>query len=392
MVASLQRTATDRECQKKKTRIADMVPGNVRLTLRGALAGFVLIGIFIAALGVLTFVKDQHRIYQNSALERAVNVRLNGIELGLGRALNTNWEQLNFLAKTLPDMTPEARRAALDVTVGNGTRVAWVGLTSPDGIVLTSSNGLLEGESMAQRPWFQKGFQQDYAGDVHDAVLLSKLLNGNSKNPMRFIDLARPIINGEGNTIGVLGMHINFDWVKQHVSESAIALGMHAYLVNESGHVVLATDGAQYDRLDLASIRSASSGFGGSQLEVWPDLRTYFTSVLPRVTYGNLPGFGWRIVGRLDPNEFTLADSNLITNALKLIATLAVILLVTTAVFCRVFILPIEKLAQSAIRNAYGADEYPFEAHQTVEISRLSTALAVLQGRQDNKASDRTKV
>lgn len=387
MVVSLQRTSTNLKFRQKNTKSPQVAHVNSRLTLRGVLAGFVLMGLFITALGVLTFVKDQHRIYQKTALERAVMVRLNGIELGLGRALNTNWEQLNFLAKTITEMTPEARRAALDVTVGDGNRVAWVGLTSPEGVVLTSSNGLLEGESVAERPWFQKGFQEDYAGDVHGAVLLNELLNNKSKKPMRFIDLARPIVDGEGNTIGVLGMHIKFDWVIQHVSESAIALGMHAYLVNEAGKVVLATDGAQYDRLDLASIRSATAGFSGSQLEVWPDHRTYFTSVLPRVTYGNLPGFGWRIVGRLDPNEFTLADSNLINNALKLIGSLAVSLLLITALFYRTFIAPIEKLAHSAMRNAQGADEYPFEAHQTVEISRLSIALAILQGRQDNNAS-----
>jgi len=392
MVASLQRTATNLKFRHNNTRNPQVTHVGNWLTLRGALAGFVLIGLFIAALGVLTFVKDQHIIYQKSALERAVKVRLNGIELGLGRALNTNWEQLNFLAQTIPEMTPEARRAALDVTVGDGKRVAWVGLTSPEGVVLTSSNGLLEGESVVERPWFQKGFQQDYAGDVHGAVSLNELLNNTSKTPMRFIDLARPIVDSEGNTVGVLGMHINFDWVIQHVSESAIALGMHAYLVNEAGQVVLATDGAQYDRLDLASIRSATAGFGGSQLEEWPDHRTYFTSVLPRVTYGNLPGFGWRIVGRIDPNEFTLADSKLINNAMKLIGTLAVSLLLITFLFCRIFIAPIEKLAYSAMRNAHGADEYPFEAHQTVEISRLSTALAILQGRQDNEASGASTV
>ena len=387
MVPSLQRTGTGLKFFQKKTKGFEAVHINSRLTLRGALAGFVLMGLLIAALGVLTFVKDQHRIYQESALERAVKVRLNGIELGLGRALNTNWEQLNFLAQTIPEMTPEARRAALDVTVGDGNRVAWVGLTSPEGVVLSSSNGLLEGESVAELPWFQKGFQQDYAGDKHGAILLNELLNNKSKTPIQFIDLARPIVDGEGNTIGVLGMHIKFDWVIKHVSESAIALGMNAYLVNEAGQVVLATDGAQYDRLDLASIRSATAGFSGSQLEVWPDHRTYFTSVLPRVTYGNLPGFGWRIVGRIDPNEFTLADSNLINNAMKLIGTLAVSLLLITVLFCRIFIAPIEKLAHSAMRNAHGADEYPFKAHQTVEISRLSTALAILQGRQDNKTS-----
>ena len=368
--------------RRKNPKILDV---RRKLTLRSALAGFVLLGIIIAAFSVLTFVREQHRLYENSAMERAVNVRLNGIETAFGRSLNTNWKQLDYLAKHILDMTPEMRRVALDVIVGDGERVAWVGFSTSDGLILTASKGMLEGQSMAERLWFQQGFRQNYAGDVHEDVMLSKILNSSATSPMRFIDLSRPIIDPEGNTVGVLGMQIQFDWLVQYLSESAFSLGIHAYLVNEAGEVVLATDGVQYDRLDLQSIRTATAGFSKSQLEVWPDNQTYFTSVLPKVMYDDLPSFGWRIVGRLNPSEFALAETNLIRNGMKLIGALSLILLVLTALFSRVFITPIEKLAESAMRNVDGADEYPFEAHQTAELSKLSTALAVLQGRQDEK-------
>lgn len=384
MVAIVQITARNRKVWQKKLEIPDVAIGKRHISLRSALVGFVLIGLIASALGIITFVKEQRDTYQATALERAVNVRLNGIELGLGRDLNSNWEQLNALAANVQTMSTEMRRVAFDTLVGDGKRVAWIGFTSAEGVVLSASGGLLEGKTVAEQRWFQKAFQQNYAGDVHDAVLLSKILNKTGRTPMRFIDLSRPIIDAAGNTIGVLGMHIQFDWIKSYLTETATELGMNVYLINEKGGVVLATDGVKYASLDLASIRMATAGLGGSHLETWPDQRSYFTSVLPRVKYENLPAFGWRIVGRIDPDEFTFAEKNLINVAFKLIATLAVILLVITTAFCRAFILPLEQLALSAIRNASGANEYPFVAHQTVELSRLSNALLVLQGKVDS--------
>lgn len=387
MVANLQTDAQARDAWNRRKRSAGALHSKRHLTLRGALAGFVLLGLLFSALGVLTFVREQHGIYQSSALAQAVNVRLNGIELSLGRALNTNWQQLNTLARLIPNLNADKRRLALDISIGDGNRVAWIGFASTDGSVLTASNGLLEGVSVSERPWFRQGLEHNYAGDVHDAVLLTKLLNKSGVTPMRFIDLSRPVIDSEGNTIGVLGMHINFAWVQNFMAENTSALQMNAYLVDPTGKVVLSTDGQQYNTLDLASINSAATGIGGSQLEIWPDQREYFTSVRPSVKYGTLPAFGWRVVGRIDPNEFTLADTHLIHSALKLLSMLGLVLLVITIAFGRVFIDPIAKLAICAKRIADGAEEYPFEGSQTLEISTLSAALAVLQGRRENPDS-----
>ena len=105
MVAIFQITARNRKVWQKKLEIPDVAIGKRHISLRGALVGFVLIGLIASALGIITFVKEQRDTYQASALERAVNVRLNGIELGLGRDLNSNWEQLNALAANVQTMS-----------------------------------------------------------------------------------------------------------------------------------------------------------------------------------------------------------------------------------------------------------------------------------------------
>lgn len=384
MAASLHIQDHNRNVWWDQSRLISAVSATTQLSLRVAFASFLLIAVVMSALGVVTFVTEQNRTYQANMLEREVTLRVRSVGLNFSRSLNANWEQLNRLEEILPAMNTEQRRAALDAIVGGGTRVGWVGFVSTGGVVLTSSGGLLEGMDVSTRSWFREGLAREHAGDVHDAVLLSKLLDKSSRTPKQFIDFSRPVRDKEGKVLGVLGMHLRYDWIIKYLTESASVLGMNVYLVNETGKVVLSTDGLRYGNLDLASIRMAATGIGGSQLETWPDDLTYFTAVLPRLEYGNMPAFGWRIVGRISPEE-GIADRAVLTIGIKLVATFGIILVLIALLFYRVFIVPIEKLSQSAMRISQGHDEYPFEGHQTREISRLSTAIALLQGRHDNR-------
>ncbi|MCV4861533.1 hypothetical protein OFB63_36340, partial [Escherichia coli] len=53
---------------------------------------------------------------------------------------------------------------------------SWIGLTDLGGIVRASTGGLLMGADVSQRPWFPGGLKGPHLGDVHDALLLSRLL------------------------------------------------------------------------------------------------------------------------------------------------------------------------------------------------------------------------
>src|SRR5690606_16446328 len=71
---------------------------------------------------------------------------------------------------------------------------AWIGRVALDGQVLGASDGLLEGQSVAERPWFRRALQGPMLGDAHEAVLLAKLLPAPaSGQPLRFIDIAAPV-------------------------------------------------------------------------------------------------------------------------------------------------------------------------------------------------------
>lgn len=357
------------------------------VTLSRAIWAFVAIGMLACTIGVLTFVKDQHRAYQADALSRAVTVRLDGVETDFARALDGSWDQLTFLAQHYDAQSPETRRAAFDAVVGTGAQISWVGFATPGGIVTTASGGILEGQSVAQGPWFRQGLDDSYAGDMYQTALLPSVLQGQNGTSSHVIDLARPVFDANGQTIGVICMHIDFAWVEAFLKRSAEALGLDVYLLNETGDVVLATDDVVYEDLNLATVTRAKTGLDGSALETWPDGQEYFTAVLPSISYKDLPNFGWRMLGRINVSEFAFAETNLMQNALKFVLGLGVALVLMTALFVRVFVAPFSQLARNAQSIAAGEAVYPYDGSQTAEIAQLSAALSLMQWRQVPKSN-----
>jgi HAMP domain len=352
------------------------------LSLAAALYGFVCLSALLFGVVTAYLVFDRAQVVQESALAAAVDVRGRHAAFDLARALNQDWQNLKIISEQLALRDPASLRAALDLTVGDGSRVSWAGFAGPDGVVVASSNGILMEADVADRPWFQRGLGGDFAGDVHDAVLLNRILGGTEAEPLRFIDLAIQVIEPDGNVKGVLGFHINFAWAEAYLAAAARSLELDLFLVNQAGDVIVATDSSVVGTPQIPTFRAAAVGVSHSGREVWPDGKTYFTSVVPQVTHGDLPSFGWRLVARISPDAFDGARVDLTRQILKVLASAGLLLLLLTVLFSRMFIRPLEELAGNAQRIADGSDEYPFENRSTAEVAALSAALARLQGRQ----------
>lgn len=131
-------------------------------------------------------------------------------------------------ADNLNDMGLIQKLPKLEILLNNLKRskpsYSWIGFTDTDGTVLASTDGMLKGASVSQRPWFQLGLKKPATVDVHDAVLLSKLLAPDSANPLRFVDVVAPVKTREGVVIGVLGAHLSVEWLSEQMAFYAKSL------------------------------------------------------------------------------------------------------------------------------------------------------------------------
>jgi two-component sensor histidine kinase len=205
---------------------------------------------------------------------------------------------------------------------------AWIGFTDAQGTVVASTGGLLEGKDVGARPWFQEGLRAIHAGDVHEALLLAKLLAEPSEEPPRFVDVAAPVVDAGGNTIGVLGAHLNWQWAEEVERSVLVDAARHeaaeVLVVTREGQVILGPAGLRHTALDLASIRAARADGGGSMVERWPDGRDYVVGYARSLGHREYAGLGWTILAR-QPLEVALAPVSTLRQSI-LMAGLATLL------------------------------------------------------------------
>ncbi|MDW4499163.1 hypothetical protein R5H30_14305 [Sulfitobacter sp. D35] len=175
------------------------------------------------------------------------------------------------------------------------------------------------------------------------------------------------------------GVHIDFAWAVRVWTEAARELGVDLFLLDSNGSVVAASSDAAPDLAELQILRAASTGVAAQGRETWPDGRDYFSSLVPRISYEDLPNFGWRLLARLDADAFRPDLSSLRAALSWTVLAMLLVLIVLTAAFILFFIRPIEDLAEKSDRIAEGEDIYPPEHRRTRETALLSSAVARLQ-------------
>ncbi|WP_247872574.1 HAMP domain-containing protein [Azospirillum sp. TSO35-2] len=189
---------------------------------------------------------------------------------------------------------------------------AWIGIADTGGRVLVSTKRILEQADVSARPWFRAGIQAPFAGDVHEAVMLAQKLPPNANGePLRFVDIAMPLVRGDGVPMGTLGAHLSWSWVEE-VTRSVLdqngrpSAGTDAMVLSRDGLVLMGPAGLQGTVVDLASVRAGRQGVAASQVEAWPDGGEYVTAVVPTRGEGDYHGIGWLVLVR-QPADLALS-------------------------------------------------------------------------------------
>lgn len=247
---------------------------------------------------------------------------------------------------------------------------AWMGVTDAQGRVHQAVNGLLVGQVVQQRPWFQAGLRGEYTGDPHEAVLLAKLLPGlPNGEPLRFIDFAAPIRNADGQVIGVLGAHAHWSWVTHIVESAAMSHkgaepDIEALIIDHDGKVLYpeALVGQQMPAKDQKS-------------PGWVVGNGYLTS---EVTVPTPTGtaLSWSIAVR-QPLDTALQPARLLFYKLLLLGVFAAVAFGLVAYYLALYLSrPIEHLARSAqkVQNNQPGAYFPLR-HPVREIAQLGQSI-----------------
>jgi PAS domain S-box-containing protein len=225
----------------------------------------------------------------------------------LDRGMFERYREVGLLAQRTEMVSRQAggaaRRRLLDTMKESYGYYEWIGIAGLDGKVEAATGGLLEGADISKRPWFRNALNGVFVGDVHEAVLLAKLLPATSE-PRRFVDVAFPYRGADGSTEGVIATHLSWTWahdVERSIMAAVAKRGrIDALIVDAGGRVLLGPAALQGKTLAQGSVSLARGGASGYQVEQWPDGREYLVGYAKSKGFRQYPGLGWTVLVRQD--------------------------------------------------------------------------------------------
>ncbi|GAB3466700.1 hypothetical protein GCM10027321_33130 [Massilia terrae] len=279
----------------------------------------------------------------------------------LERGMFERYREVRLLAQRRdlrPDMPLAERRRALDQVQASYGYYGWVGMAGMDGKVQVAAKGLLEGMDVSARPWFHNALNGIYADNVHDAVLLAKILPKQAE-PWRFVDVAFPFLDANGKPLGVMGAHLSWQWARDVQRSVMAGVTAHrkadALVVDDSRYVLLGPADLLGKQIAQRSLQKArDSKDGGFAVEQWPDGRSYLVGYARGQGYGEYPGLGWTVLVRQDLDTAYAPVRRLREYGLAAGVVLAALFSIGGIAIARRITRPLGELAASARRIRRG--------------------------------------
>jgi diguanylate cyclase (GGDEF)-like protein len=234
-------------------------------------------------------------------LSRSVVARLHTLDL---------LAQIEPLKATWVGDAPSARRI-FDQALRAIPQAAWLGFATSDGIVRAASRGFLEGQSIADEPWFRGRLEGRNVVDVYAFEALASLLpQAAGGEPRRFVALAVRVEDSMGRMFGILTALVDWrSWTHNSVDvilkDRNETVGTEIWILSEEGTTLLgsANDGELISPEEHARTQGvfrgafSSEGLGGLTV-------TGFAHTAGQI------GSGWTVFSRQPATlGFGVADS-----------------------------------------------------------------------------------
>jgi diguanylate cyclase (GGDEF)-like protein len=265
-----------------------------------ALLAVLSISLVLISLGTTSFFGHREAV---RAIENEIATVADHFADALDRGMFERFREVRLLAlaeQIRDDITknPASVRTVLTRRQATLPEIAWIGFATPDGIVRAASRGMLEGMSVAERPWFVEGLKKPWVGDLHEAKLLATKLGAHPRGePFRFVDVTAPVYDRDGMTLGVIGVHLSWTWAEDVRSDllSEVA-DTQALILSSDGAVLLGPEvGAKPFSDDrIADMKKRKTGSFGTDGENGMVLNGFSVAS----GFRDYPGLNWIVVAQ----------------------------------------------------------------------------------------------
>ncbi|MDF2607253.1 MAG: diguanylate cyclase [Bacillales bacterium] len=261
---------------------------------------------------------------------------------------------------------------------------SWVGITDSKGKIVAATGGIFEGGDGSQRPVFTEGKKKTFIGDVHDAVLLAKLLPNPSGEPIQFVDISTPLEDYNGNFLGVLAAHLSWEWSKE-MRESVLKplegkrKDVEIFIVSSKDNTVLLGPKKMVGKpLNIVSVKLAQSHKNDYKIEKWPDGKSYVSGYAFGKGYKDYPGLGWTVIVR-QPEATAFSTVKELQDTIMILGTISAIIFAFLGWFLAGRITsPLNSISNTA-KKLIAGEETEIPIHKGIkEVEILSSSIREL--------------
>lgn len=259
---------------------------------------------------------------------------------------------------------------------------AWIGFAAPDGTVRAATQGMLEGQSVQARPWFQDGLKGPAVDDVHEAKLLAALLGpGPNNEPFRFVDVAAPVRDESGRVVGVIGAHLSWTWAEERrqavLRSQSRPDSKSIWILSGDGTMLLGPyiGSKPFTDEQVRAMRQAKTGAFEDPSGPEPMLTGYAVAG----GYKDYPGLNWIVISRQPDSIAFAATKGIVWTIIGLGCAIALAGLMCALFIARGVARPLQAIIQAA--DKIGRDPTISQVPRVAgsrEIIRLSAALRSL--------------
>ncbi len=264
---------------------------------------------------------------------------------------------------------------------------AWVGMADTQGKVMAATGGLLVGQSVAARPWFQKGLEGPFVGDVQQALLLGSLLERPpGAEPARFVDFSAPV-RVDGRLVGVVGMHGSWEWtgdvIESLIAPEAARAGLEVFVFDREGALIY-VPAKRMQALSQAGQRAPATNAakGSPQVVDWLDGERALSANVQLPTHNSVSNLGWQVVARQPIAQAYARSTGVVRRALLVGLAAAGIAALLSWLLARRLSEDLQNLARAASNVNAGAHEAAIPLRgSSREVFELSSAMAHMTAR-----------
>jgi diguanylate cyclase (GGDEF)-like protein len=277
----------------------------IHLSLRVRLGLLLPVGAIALAFGMTFFVSRAGGQWLRASVGNSMALVANQMSTDFDHVLAERFRDIALLANLFRDPTipPADVRNVLARLLALEPDYAWIGVATTDGTVIAGTDGVFEGQRVADRGWFTRGLREGNVGNIYEDPGLAQLTRPTGEVP-RFIDLSIPLKDESGQTWGVLGATLSLAWQRNAEASTLRLLGEEhrgeVIVTNPAGEVVIAPVGSPLlgTALQLESLKEARVGGIGFTIERWPDQNPYLVGFAPSVGGQGFTAPGWIVLVR----------------------------------------------------------------------------------------------